>query len=101
MEVEGYDFEGPFEADELPEKGGVYLVMAGGSLIDCGRSKEIVETDNSIKKRIAYHDREDCWDDKRNGRPLSFYVCLTNSKFVQRTIERDIRDNNDFPCGKQ
>lgn len=98
--VIGYDFEGPYlKTDDIRNEAGVYLVTRKNTdgkykIIDVG------ETD-TLKTRLAGHDRKDCWA-KYVTFPI-FWVLYTSDKaeVVRRKIEKGIREKYKPDCGER
>lgn len=91
-------FEGPYpNANSLRTQSGVYLITTKASsdgqheILDAGESQ-------NIQFRVANHDRSSCWNyNKIDGLFFSAYYC---DEATRLSIERDIRNSYDTPCGK-
>lgn len=96
--VSGVTFDGPFSStNDLGDQSGVYLIVCqlDGKYhpIDCGESA-------TVRRRIASHDRRDCWQANAFGQ-LAFAVHYTPGmqKAERREIESMLRNHYAFPCG--
>ncbi len=95
-------FQGPFQgAGETADEAGVYVVVCnepngGLFLVDVGESDQ-------VRTRLAGHDRKDCWARVCAARYQApqFGVLYTRriSQNYRRSIEREIRQEYQPPCG--
>lgn len=93
-----HEFQGPFpEGFHLLDTSGVYVVLCLRSgvytPIDCGESEE-------VGRRIAHHDRRNCWLKHSQGGDLLFAVSCCE-EFTRMAVEVHIRSNFDLPCGER
>jgi hypothetical protein len=93
--IAGYNFEGPYSLDRIDfnDVAAVYLIVD-----DLGKNLDVGETD-TLKTRIAKHERRDCW--LRNAhRKIFVYALLEVDQEKRRIIEKSIRSSFSFPCGQ-
>ena len=101
VEIGGYTFQGWYTyVSTLPEKAGLYAIGCKKNekvkLIDVGES-------GNIQERVKTHDRKDCWEDECEEGKIRYAYLRTpgKSKSEREEIEKDIRDKEDPPCGKE
>jgi hypothetical protein len=95
----GYTFEGAWtDAENLRNQGGVYVIWCKSgenwSVLDVGESGE-------VKDRAMNHGRRDCWT--RHCRGTIYYSATYTLGLTQdqrRQIERQIRQQENPPCGE-
>ena len=97
INIEGYEFEGPFTSvDSLESISGVYVIhyrnsQGKYSRLDVGESED-------VKDRVENHDRKDCWKRNANGViTVSAYYCDENERV---RVEKIIRDRSNLACGE-
>ena len=97
MKIGRWDFEGPYDENQLADRPGIYVVLdknSGGSsysCIDVGESDEVAT-------RIWNHDRKQCWTRNTDGLRV-FAVLYTDDDDDRRKIERRVRELTSPPCG--
>ena len=102
IKIAGYNFDGPYESTGsiLNNASGVYVILDGPrnqntySILDVGQSE-------TMKERIDYHDRKNCW--VRNSQININYAVryMPGSSPTQRnSIEQNIRNTYNPPCGQ-
>lgn len=98
LNVGKYEFEGPYpNTDSLQDASGLYVIVDNvngqNKPIDCGESA-------TVKTRVDNHDRSDCWKRNSSG---TLMVAVLYTPHLQSTgrvaIEKEIRDEYEFPCG--
>lgn len=101
VEIGGYTFQGWYMyISTLPEAAGLYAIGCkkdeNVKLIDVGESGD-------IRERVENHDRKDCWEDECKDGEIRYAYLRTpgKSKPEREEIEKDIRDKEDPPCGKE
>jgi predicted GIY-YIG superfamily endonuclease len=92
--LEGYEFKGPFLESEtnFNEVSAVYVVLdSRNNRVDVG------ETDN-LKKRLANHERRDCWEENCEN---EIYVAarVEGNQDERLKIEKIIRNSCAMVCG--
>ena len=100
VKVGGYDFFGwLYSVSSLHEDPGVYAVGCEKNGIT--KVIDVGETDN-IQDRIKKHDRKDCWEKECKDGEIIYSEYRTNvSKEKRMEIEKEIREKEDPPCGKE
>jgi len=94
-----YSFEGPFtDTNSLEDRSGVYAIHCKQgeqySLIDVGESA-------TVKSRVENHDRADCWRRNCSGTLTVSALYTPNAQQAgRRSIEKELRDQYDPPCGE-
>jgi len=98
--IGGYDFFGwLYTVSALYEDPGIYAI--GCEKGDETKVIDVGETDN-IRDRIMKHDRKDCWEKEcKNGTIVYAQYRTTVSKEKRTEIEKEIREKEDPPCGKE
>ena len=93
--------DGPYpitQADKLKNAPGVYVILCQDSsssrVIDVGQSDD-------VRKRVTNHDRKDCW--RKHCRQESLKVAATHISDEQQrlSLEKEIRQHRNPPCGEQ
>lgn len=100
LKVGKYELEGPYpNTRSLQDTSGIYVIVdsVNGQYtpIDCGESA-------TVKARVDNHDRSECWKRESSG---TLMVAVLYTPRLQSTgrvaIEKEIRDEYDFPCGNR
>lgn len=91
MEIQGYNFEGPYSTStNFNAVAGVYLITTSSNkIIDVG------ETDN-LKERIPNHERRQCWE---NNDATSLWFHHESNRENRLSKEKKIRLYYDPVCG--
>lgn len=98
IEIEGYNFEGPFtKVEDLEDKSGVYTILDHQKdaryVVDVGESSE-------VKSRISKHDRKGCWKTNSKGTLEVAVLYTPNAQQTGRKqIEQKIRNKFKPSCG--
>lgn len=99
IKIGSYTFEGPYSSSSsIEDRSGVYAVLCydGASrpfLLDVGESSE-------VRTRIQNHDRRHCWYQHCNGTiKYAVYYTPHMQGAGRRSIEQEIRDDYEPPCG--
>lgn len=95
----GYVFEGSLDLNEVTAGAGVYIIFCKSGdawkVLDIGESQE-------VRKRLANHDRKDCWNENCAGKLYySAHSMPGSSEDARRTVESDLRSKNNTPCGEK
>ena len=100
IKIKEYTFDGPYiSTDRLEDWSGVYAIICRKDdknyLIDVGESA-------TVKNRVETHDRKECWERNCQG-TLTMAVHYTPNlqQHGRKTIEQEIRDQYDVPCGER
>jgi len=81
--------------------------MAGLYAIGCEKNKKVklidVGESGNIQERVETHDRKDCWEDECKDGKIRYAQLVTpgKTKSEREEIEKEIRDKEDPPCGKE
>ena len=95
-----YNFEGPYtNTANLKDQGGVYTILCQNNgkynTVDVGESA-------TVKSRVDNHDRKSGW---KTNCFISLAVAVLYTPSVsaegRRQIEREIRNQYNFPCGEK
>lgn len=96
--VSKYQFDGPYlTTDYLKDNSGVYAILCKNDStyhpVDVGESAK-------VKTRVDNHDRKTCWQQSCHA-DLAVAVLYTPNLHQQgrMEIEREIRNEYNFPCG--
>lgn len=94
INVDGYIFEGPYPINEthFNEIPGIYLISDwDGKFIDVGETE-------SLKNRLASHDRKDCWSRNAN-QVINVWFHHEQNAYNRLEKEKYIRNLHPFKCG--
>jgi predicted GIY-YIG superfamily endonuclease len=98
IQVGKYTFDGPYTSTQyLKNAAGVYVIVCqrngSNDPVDIGETKD-------IKDRIENHDRKSCWNRNCNSNLAAAVLYTPNlNENGRRAIEKEIRDQYQFPCG--
>ncbi|MDQ7838503.1 MAG: hypothetical protein RDU59_08425 [Thermodesulfobacteriota bacterium] len=100
IQISNYTFEGPHTSENnLKDASGVYMILCQSNgkyyPVDVGESA-------TVKSRVENHERQNCW--KRNCSSTLMVAVLYTPPLQQagrREIEQKIRNQFNFPCGKE
>jgi len=93
-----YSFEGPYQSTYgIEDRSGVYAILCSNgngnySLLDVGESA-------TVKTRLDSHDRRDCWTKKCAAPNFAVYYTPNLQSAGRVTIEQEIRNKYNPPCG--
>jgi hypothetical protein len=101
IKIGKYTFEGPYTSTaNLEDKSGVYAILCKKNgdkynLVDVGESA-------TVKSRVETHDRKDCWQRSCNSAlTVAVYYTPGMQQRGRMTVEQEIRDQYDPPCGNR
>lgn len=99
--IGGYTFQGwYYNISTLDTVSGIYA-------IGCEKDKKVKVIDvgeaGNIQDRVEKHDRKDCWKRECKNGTIKYAQLKTpgKSKSEREEIEKDIRNKEDPPCGKE
>jgi hypothetical protein len=95
MKLCDYIFDGPYD----PSKGfnnqiaAVYAIIDGQpKVVDVGQSED-------LNNRFPNHPRKECWARRKNGN-INLYIYKESSEQRRLSIEKQIRNAYNPPCGE-
>ena len=103
VEIEGKSFNyiKLSNKEELPESKGIYVIACERddkyTILDVGMTY-----DQTLKERVANHDRKDCWDKNCSHVLMIAYLVMENStKEEILDLESKIRTSRNLKCGER
>jgi excinuclease UvrABC nuclease subunit len=93
-----FQFTEPSAMTALRNLPGVYMILdrrgSGWSVVDVGESED-------VRNRVSNHDRAACWRvNSTGGLAFAAYYMVGSTEQYRRSVEKEIRDHYNPPCGK-